>query len=380
MFTITADELPLFMACNGSRLLPPFELPGEVSSVTRDEGNAAHWLAKVVFSEQHTIEELTDRKAPNGIFITHEIAEHVREYVQMLRDMRVDPSDFSDMEVETSFGNDQWRVNSRADHIFYSTVLAYDPTTNVVNNEPNVLVINDFKYGWRIVEPQDNWTLIAHAIGFCLVRALTPSRIDLVIHQPRPHHRDGHVRVFSLTYEQLCAKYAELAAALSSPSETLRTGSHCGICKANNNCAAADVGMYNAVDVVMQTAISGNISDAALAQELDLLKRAQSMLNDRIAAREELAIHRIKSGGVVANYFLERELTNRQWKDGITLETLQAVTGKNLAAPSKIVTPKQAERLGVLPDIVNMFAERRPKGLKLVRQDAQKKAERMFGK
>lgn len=366
MLTITADELPLFMACNGSKFMPQFQSALPQSSITRDEGNAAHYLAKAVFSGTHTVEELTDRKAPNGVFITSEMAEHVSEYVQMLHNMLTMPDDFNDLEVDTSFGTDLFRVNARADHIYYGTL-------------DNVLAIDDLKYGWRIVEPEMNWTLIAHAIGYCMTRQIAPARIVMTIHQPRPNHREGRVRSWSINYVELMQLYRVLAEALSNPANVLNTGNHCGICDANNHCAAASAAMYNAVDISM-TRYEETISDAELAQELDLLNRAKSMLSDRLEAREELAKHRIKTGAIVKNYFLENDLTNRQWNDGVTLPMLEAITGKKLAAPAKMLSPAQVEKAGVKSEVVNLFASRRPKGVKLTRQDAQKKAERMFGK
>ena len=63
----------------------------------------------------------------------------------------------------------------------------------------------------------------------------------------------------------------------------------------------------------------------------------------------------------------------------MTPDLIKVLTGKDIAKRD-LPTPKQAELAGVPPEIVAMFAERKPTGTKLVRADANKKAQKMFGK
>ena len=83
---------------------------------------------------------------------------------------------------------------------------------------------------------------------------------------------------------------------------------------------------------------------------------------------------------MLANYGLDNELTNRQWKIGITAELLEMITGRQLREPAKAVTPAEAIRRGVPEETVAAFAERRSKGVKLVRMDHSKRAKKAFGK
>ena len=70
MLITDATNLPRIMQCNGSILLQADPVFAERDATTREEGNAAHWLASVVFNGQHTAIEMVDRKAPNGVYIT----------------------------------------------------------------------------------------------------------------------------------------------------------------------------------------------------------------------------------------------------------------------------------------------------------------------
>jgi hypothetical protein len=362
MFTITADELPRFMACQGSRKMfrsvPPSP---EGDQTTRDEGTAAHWLANVVAKGEHTLDELIDRKAPNGVYIDATMAEHVGDYLAALGAAPLGGK----FEVETSFGNDIYRVNARADYIEF-------------NSYKNTLRIDDFKYGWRIVEPFMHWTLIAHAIGFCIINQAMPTAITFRIHQPRPHHRDGKIREWQISYGELMELQAQLIVALSAPSDQLNTGPQCDTCPALATCPAARAASYNAIDLA-DTVFNETVPNDELTFHIDQLRRAQSLLEARLKASEELAIHRLRNGQILDNYSVESTLTNRQWKDGIDVAMLQALTGKNCAAKPKAITPAQLEKQGVAKEIVNSLSERIPTGFKLVRVSAAAKAKKIFG-
>lgn len=363
MFTVTADELPRFMACNGSRFLPA-SLPAAVADTSaRDEGIAAHFMAVAVFRNEFNIDELVDRKAPNGVYMTVEMVEFVQMYLDAI--IHIERGKIvSDAEIDTSFGNDAFRVNARADHIAY-------------NAETNTLYGDDFKYGWRLVEPQDNWTLIAHAIGYCLTRQITPARIVLTIHQPRPYHPDGKSRSWEITYSDLLDRYAHITMTLTNPNDQLKTGSQCSKCHALATCPAAREANMNAIDA-SEMAYSDDLDNTALAFELNTLRIAQSSLNNRLDALEEMAKFRLKSGQILDGYGVENQLSNTDWKPGIDVAMMQMLTGKNLARP-KLMTPGQAIKAGVPEDVIKPLTERRLTGVKLVRVDANKKAQKLFG-
>lgn len=359
MFIKTADELPLYMQCNGSHFMPPTMIDApDTDPKARDEGIAAHWLATAAFNGVHSVGEMVDRKAPNGFHITMEMADHVTDYLDQL-------SPYGRVELPTSFGvTDRWQVNSRADYIFQDDARA---TT----------VIRDLKYGWRIVEPDNHWSLIAHAIGISLARGWWAAFYDLGIFQPRPLHRDGKLRVWRITGEQLYALYQQLDAAMSNPSQQLQTGPLCHKCPAVASCPAATAASYNAIEA-SERASSEKIGNDQLAYELDLMARAELAIKTRREALEELGKYRVRRGEVVKNYAIETQLTNRQFKDFVTPSLFVALTGVD-NSQQRMGTPANAERLGVPKDIVNMFCERRETGLKLVRVDANKKAQRILG-
>lgn len=358
MLKINATDLPRFMACNGSRLMPGAN-PALADTNARDEGNAAHYMATALYTGQHSLEELTDRKAPNGVFMTGEMAEHVAAYQQIWFKNHT----LIGMEFDTSHDNSPtWVVDGRGDFIGLYT--------------EQELHIIDFKYGWRIVEPEMNWTLISHAIGFLKQKQFTPATIRFSIFQPRPHHPDGPMRSWVITHTNLLDLWVLVNAALCAPSDELTTSPHCAKCPAIVPCPAARLAEMNSIDAI-DTIYQDTITNEMLSFTLDNLNRAQDMLNERLKAFEELAKHRIKSGQVVNNYSVGIGYGHNKFKEGMTVEMLQMLTGKDLSKPG-IVTPAEAKRRGVNETILATITERPMTGVKLERITASKKAARLL--
>jgi hypothetical protein len=363
MITMDANELPRFMVCNGSRKLSVDERHLEqLNNKPRDEGIAAHYMASKCFRCEYTLDELVDRKAPNGVYMTSEMAEHVRQFLD-LRNVAAPP--FRDIEVNTSHDfSPIWAITGKAD------LCEIDARCDIH--------IIDFRYGWRIVEPERNWTLISHAIGFVKNHSVHPHTvIHLSIFQPRPNHPLGPLRTWKITLGTLELLNQELTQSLCSPSDQLQTSSHCGQCPAITNCPAARKAEMNAIDAI-DTVYEDTLDNAQLSFNLDMLNRASTMIETRLKAFEELAKHRIKAGEIVDNYAIEMGLGNSKWKDGIDASILKAITGKDLSKP-KLVTPAEAKRQGVDEITIKALSERPPIGLKLIRVNADAKATKMFG-
>lgn len=356
MHVTTATRLRREMVCIGSARMEPSFPSIDADRTGRNEGDAAHWLAKEVFDGRGTLEEYGDRKAANGTYITSEMSDHVAGYLSALN--------CGTMEVNCDFGNDRWRVNARADHIIYT---------------PQDLTVDDFKYGWHIVEPDENWTLLAYAIGYCITRQVQPAVIHLRIHQPRPLHRDGKLRTWSISYAQLMEYYAQLDARLSNPTDELRASiEHCGRCYANATCPAAAQAMYNAMDAA-GIAYRDNIGDDELAYILDEAETAQATLDARVEAFRDLAAHRIRDlGGVIRNRAWEQRFGHRKWRDGLDPATVQILTGVDVSK-SGMITPAAAERAGIAKAIMATMTETPSIGGKLVRVDSARRAAKLLG-
>ena len=357
MLSVIATDLPRLINCNGSRSMGATVPPVDVADANKDEGNAVHWLAAQIHTGKITAENVVGQQSPEGIFITSEMVEHVEDYLTAIAG--------GEVEVETSHGGNGWFVGGRADAAVYYPARQH-------------LTIGELKYGWRIVEPEMNWTLISHVAGFIANNPDKPVHtIDLTVFQPRPHHHSGPVRTWSIGIAEFAELYNKMAATLQSPDNMLRTGEiQCHYCPALATCPAARKAQFNAIEA-SEAAFSDQIDNDNLSFQLDHIKRASAVLKDLEKAYGELALYRVKKGEIVPNYSTEAELTNRNWKENLTPEFVQALTGKDLSK-KQLITPAQAEKAGVSKEVVAALCERRNKGVKLVRVDANTKAQKLF--
>lgn len=355
MLTLIATNLPRVMQCNGSLIMPVIE--SENVSATRAEGDAAHWLIQQVHSGKFTADEIVEKKAPNGVFITEDMVENVTPYLDGIgRDGRTEvPSMITDGKT--------WEINSRADHIAL---------------RGDTLYVDEFKYGWSIIEAEKNWTLLAHAFAHFNsdYNVAQPQKYVFTVYQPRPQHPKGKIRSWSITKEALLVYYNQLSRTLFKPSETLVTGNECRNCQSRIACPASLKALMNSIDI-SESVYVATIDNNALSDLMDTMKRAEDVIEQTKKAYTELAKYRIKQGQIVRNYQLENELTNRNWKPDTKPEVLQAMTGIDVQK-KVIVTPSQAEKLGVSPDFVKLFTHREIKGTKLTRIDENTKAEKLF--
>lgn len=350
--SITATELHRIMHCFGSTLMPR-AVPQDANREARDKGNAEHWLAEQMFVGSAVA---AGAVCPlNNYVITDEMIEAVSTYISAL--------DCGELEIDTSYSGAGWEVRGRADHVVY---------------RGSTLTIDDYKGGYRIIEPARNWTLISHAIGWVIRNETAPDRILLRIHQPRPYHSDGPLRKWSCSYEELMGFHHQIATRLSNPTDELVTGlDHCAKCHALALCPAARQASMNAIDAAT-IAFDDSLPKDVLTHELETLRMAVGMIENRRDALDELISHRIKGGEVFTGYALERRYGKRKWKAGLTGKALSLAAGVDLVKDG-IVTPAEAERRGVNKDVVATLVDRPLLDPKLKRIDADAKARAAFG-
>lgn len=355
MLSITATELNRFMNCNGSSKMAGLRTINE-DTKSIDEGNAAHWLIQECFEGRFKPEELIDRKASNGFFITEEMVDFCQVFLNDVLGKS------GGVECNTSHSGSGWEVRGRADYISF---------------KDDVLTVADFKYGWRIVEPEYNWTLISHAVGFMADNVNLYKKICFKIYQPRPYHPSGQVREWLIDYSQFLELREKLWQTLSNPSETLKTGSQCYKCPAMSNCPAAQVAVMNSIDV-SYSVFNSNPDNTELSYILDEIARAKAVISQAEDAYNNLAFDRLQKGGYIKGYSLQNSLGNTEWKSNVTAETILLLSGMDLSV-KQLISPTQAKKRGLSESILNTLTERKSKGFKLVKQDLSKKAEKLLG-
>lgn len=244
------------------------------------------------------------------------------------------------------------------------------------------LYVDDLKYGWGLVEVKDNWQVIGYAIGEVIRRNEAFDSIVMRILQPRPHHEDGIIREWEISYSELLElkeKIETRMEQIASGFKELVTGPKCKYCPAAaRHCPALNKAFYRGVEVAHEFT-EDNIDEKELSFQLDLIARVSEILKIKSDSLQQLAVDRIKNGKVIPNYVSESRYGDRKWKDGVSPESIKMLTGKDILT-TEMLSPAKAEKLGVPKAVVAELVDRHFIGAKLTRRDHNELGNKIFGK
>ena len=243
------------------------------------------------------------------------------------------------------------------------------------------LCIEDLKYGWGIVEVKENWQLLGYAIGEVIRRGKAYKEISLKIHQPRPHHEDGCVREWILTYSELLEYKEKIEARMQDLVDglkTLTTSKYCKYCPgAAEACPAFSRLFYRALEVSTEFH-QDSLTDQEIAMQLDQIKRAEEVIKIKLDSLVELGTSRIKKGGIIPGYVQVDKYGHRSWKKGISPEALQIMTGLDVMEKT-FMTPAKVEKLGVSKELIKQLTESKLTGVKLEKKNGSDVGNKIFG-
>ena len=239
------------------------------------------------------------------------------------------------------------------------------------------LYIDDLKYGFKIVSPEMNWTLISYAIGLIEAWSILPEKIIFTILQPRPSHFLGKIRTWEIHSSSILFFIQDIYTRLIAIPEEFVTGPNCYRCPGVTNCPSSREATLASIDVAFSGEFD-NLTGEEIAIELDLITKAQETIKIRKHALEELARVNLRDNKYIPNYSLEPAESNLQWCEGITADQVRALTGVDVSLQT-MITPTQAKKMNVPDEWMSLLAERVSRGFKLVRRDEQEKAKQLFG-
>lgn len=258
---------------------------------------------------------------------------------------------------------------------------ASDISFTTRSQDETVLYVDDVKYGWALVEPEDNWQLISYAIGEVIRTKQTYDKIVMRIHQPRPHHEDGPTREWCISYAELLElkEVIELRMMeLSEGMDDLVTSGNCRYCPAAASCPAASKAYFRGIDIIHDF-VQDDISDEELSFQLDLYNRMKEIFKVRKDSLEQLAVDRLNNNRLIPNYSTKQSFGNRAWQKGIDADYIKMMTGKDVTKVA-MLSPAQAEKAGVNKKLVEQLTKRFEKAPKLARVDTTKLGDEIFGK
>lgn len=352
---IHASSLHRAMYCAGSLFfkdLPPQE-PGEAAK----EGTAAaEYLEKLIKGES------IGTHASNGVPFDEDMEFFAKQTLKEIPLSEV--SIMAEERVDWSLTSNYY-LKGRLDVAF-------------VKND--VLHVDDYKYGFGLIEAEENWQLLGYAIGTIIKLGEAFKTIKLRIHQPRAHHEDGTTRTWEITYDDLVGykkKIQERFRSIEEGNDHLMTGPYCKYCPAAASCPAFNKAYHRSVEVI-QSFVQDDLSDEELSFQLDLINRIEDLVKTRKDSLEQLAIYRLKENKLIPNYVTKERYGHRKWKPGVTAESIKLLTGIDVSK-SALLSPAQAEKRGLPEQLLNDLASRPLLGQKLKRVDSKKLGDKIFG-
>lgn len=367
----SATELTRLMQCGASRSMPVF-LPAAGMDQSDDvrEGIAAHWLASGALKGQIVdMDEWVDRKAPNGVYLSFEAVEAVRWYVDGVRARGASHKRFVESDMVAWNADRSITIGCRPDHL-----------SDDGAQYGRRIYIDDFKYGWRIVEVENNWTLIAHACAYIADKVIDhDTMFEFRIWQPRPYHPAGKCRSWIVSAHNLMALREQLFNTLATTWDVLKTGTYCYRCPARSNCPAIRKASMALLDVV-ERAIPDDLSLDDMSLMMDALTVGDHTLKQYKEALAERISDAISRGKAVRNYRLQPYEGALDWREGITEDVLKIlVKDKPVSKPAPLLTPTQLKK-SIPAATLETLTYRKPGGMSLKRIDMDQHAEQMFGK
>ena len=362
---VRPSQLHQLLQCPGS-LSMQLKYPQLGDTTAADEGTAAHWAMWKYLTPGEPTPKVGDI-APNGIVLTDEM---------------IDSAWYIFDDVVSTLGPNWAQVVQVEQPVTMNTLYPGMWGTPDVRAQltPRLRYTWDLKHGHNQVEVFENPQLVAY--GTDDARPKDPNMVHVFkIVQPRSFHRDGIIRewrVFDKDLETMRCDISKAAYTARGPNPPLLTGPACENCDARHVCPALQTRAYQSCETAGK-AQPVEMSPLALGIELRILWDALDRLKARISGLEASAEDQIRKGVRVPLVDLTAGRGSTEWSmpDAQIVE-IAKMLGVDVARPLKAVTPNQAKKAGLNPDLIAAYTSTTPGALRLTPENLTQ-ARKVFG-
>lgn len=215
----------------------------------------------------------------------------------------------------------------------------------VIDNAERVVHVVDLKFGSGVfVDVHENPQLAIYGVGARWVSKLLSYELRLHVVQPR-HHRGPAVRSWIPPGEwlkSLSDRILEARRNAFSDAPRFAAGDHCGFCPAKIECRAYNRAAEDAVlEVLSDDEATVELSNERIAEVLSKV----SLVREWLSLVEGAAYTRANAGQRIPGFKLvEHRGGHRKWRDEAEARAVLEVFGVDPNAPSKTISPAEAER------------------------------------
>lgn len=304
------------------------KLPEQPPSEYALEGTRAHELAELC---------LRKKQDPFILAIDENMANAIQLYIDVICDDMVQYPQ-AKLQIEHKF------------HLVSVDQNAFGTNDANLRQFMGRLIVYDFKYGAGVaVEAEENKQMLYYALGAAQEGDFT--EIELVIVQPRAMHKDGPVRRWLITIEQLEQFSVELKSAIEATKDSnaeLKAGSWCHktFCPYLSQCPAVKKNIQKSADLVFDEINEDNLPAPEKMTPLQLRRLLDviPLIDAWIKAVEGHAFNLANSGKHIPDYKLVRKRANRKWSDTAE-DQLKKMFKQDVIYDLKLKSPAQLEKL-----------------------------------
>lgn len=357
-----------WLVCAGSVAMEQ-EHPSDDSSDYADSGTAAHELAAMCLKQDKDAKSFKGHRIAVGhrtVEVDDEMVEHIQTYVDNIRQY----AQGGELLVEQRLPLEH--VTGEADAHGTGDVLIFAPDGE--------LQVHDLKYGRGVVvKAAENPQLMLYALGAMELADLlgfTPTRVRLVIHQPRlnntPSEWDCSLQTLSEFEQVVRSKAAQVMSAIlnfedwksdAANSDLLNAGEHCvsSFCKARATCPKLRQKVFNTItdDFVPMDPPKSEVIESCLIAGHDRIASCDNahlaeiyphlgMIEAFVTAVKAKVHAELSSGREVPGYKLvEGRKKDRAWADpSVAEEVFKSFRMKREDMYTfKLISPTQALKL-----------------------------------
>lgn len=226
------------------------------------------------------------------------------------------------------------------------------PDIRAVDWVQRLIRLPDYKYGFGIVDPFENWQLLSYLSGTVDELGISDNdgwSVELVIIQPRASHPQGPIRTWRFRLVDVRAHFNIMRSACldaDGPNATCTPGDHCDGCSASHGCPTLQQAAYRSVAIVGKPE-PFDLEAQAAARELKRLTEAQAMLSARIDGLKVRVTSDIQKGIQNQHYVIENANARRRWKEGEETAAIgiAEAMGVSIVQPRRAITPTQAMKV-----------------------------------
>jgi hypothetical protein len=242
----------------------------------------------------------------------------------------------------------------------------------------DTIEVIDLKYGYGVVEAVGNEQLLYYGLG--MARTGDYQYVKLTIVQPRAPHKEGPVRTWTISVEDLVAWEAKLKAAIAEtrvPNPRFKAGDHCKYCPARLICKVREERLAEIVpnmfeDISSEPNTTLPTAESLTPERLQYILDAIPEVQDWIKRIEAYAEAQALSGVKINGRKLVRGRTTKKWTDvEAAASVLQEKFGDEIFTDPELLSPAQInKRFGkAAKDLVETLVSKAEGKLTLVSED-----------